>query len=191
MCLALRRHLRLHLNSNLCLNLSSELYMELNREEFEKLFQKMFRKFFASSFGLLFDLKYQQSWLSLYLVLHRQMLLRGRSPGRPLPGRIVSGTAPTTICRLSASHASAASAHRPVRRGHIRDAPATSLRGRVPFSNDRSLFPARCSDRGLARYPGDNGADCSADCGQSYGGGSGPSYLTGCGTGKPVCNLTC
>lgn len=63
--------------------------MELNRQQFEKLFQQLFPKFFASLFGLLFDLKYQQLWLSLYLVLYRQMLLRGRSPGRPLGGRIV------------------------------------------------------------------------------------------------------
>ena len=90
MCAHLRGHVCLQLNSDLCLNLSNELYMELNREQFEKLFQQLFPKFFASLFGLLFDLKYQQLWLSLHLVLYRQMLLRGRSPGRPLGGRIVS-----------------------------------------------------------------------------------------------------
>ena len=84
MCRDLRRHLRL------CLDLSSKLYTELNREKFEKLYQQLFLKLFASLFGLLFDLKYQQLWLSLYLVLCRQTLLRGRSPGRPLHGGIVS-----------------------------------------------------------------------------------------------------
>ena len=56
------------------------------------MFQKLFRKSFALLFRLLFDLKYRQLWLSLYLVLCRQTLLRGRSPGRPLGGRIVSRT---------------------------------------------------------------------------------------------------
>jgi len=74
---------------HLYLNLNLELFAELNREKFERLFKKLFLKFFASLFGLLFDLKYQRLWLSLYLVLYRQMLLRGRSPGRPLGGRIV------------------------------------------------------------------------------------------------------
>ena len=67
---------------------------ELCREKFEKLFHKMFQKLFVMLFGKLFDLKYLQFWGQLYVVLCRQTLPGRRSPGRPLPGRIVVPAAP-------------------------------------------------------------------------------------------------
>jgi hypothetical protein len=86
----LHEHVYLQLDSDLYLDLNLDLDLNLNLFFFLKSFQQLFRKFFTSLFGLLFDLKYQQLWLSLYLVLCRQTLLRGRSPGRPLHGGIVS-----------------------------------------------------------------------------------------------------
>ena len=196
MCLALRRHLRLHLNSNLCLNLSSKLYTELNREKFEKLYQQLFLKLFASLFGLLFDLKYQQLWLSLYLVLCRQTLLRGRSPGRPLHGGIVSRADRRyyiwylALTQDSARETGTVPSQGPVRRGQTRGesdaaAPcACPLGGTVPASRKpRNKTPGRSArNDGPRRVADDRWNHChrcvrgdARPCGASNSGGFGPS----------------
>jgi len=80
----------LELYRALCRKLRAKLFASLYRELYANSFQSLFRTFFAALFGSLFESKNAQLWALLCLALNRQMLPGRRSPGRPLPGRIVA-----------------------------------------------------------------------------------------------------
>jgi len=88
--------------------LNSGLYLNLNLSLSGWSFQQLFEALFQQSFASPFVSKNPPLRASPYLAARRQILPRGRSVGRPLPGRIVAAalghTTPCSLCNGPDTH---------------------------------------------------------------------------------------